>query len=173
MATAAARKTEDNEAVEPERAPEIDPKSVKVNSAGQCWRTLEIRCPEAVIQDDLRSPSIWRRVQAVPQAALIKNDELRIVAHDESWLALAVVNFADSTSASLTILKVSGFREKDAALFADETYRVVWLGSGGYGIQRISDDILMSNQTWPMEAGAIAAIRQLYPTEAGGQVIGQ
>ena len=89
-----------------------------------------------------------------------------ILSFDETWFANAIVSYADQTSAGLVILKVGTFREADKALFSDGTYRVLWTGAG-FGLQRVSDGVMMSNQVHSTEALAIAALRNLYPKKVG------
>src|SRR5262245_11930019 len=95
----------------PRKLPEVGPLHIKINSAGFAWRDILVRLPEGAIQDDLRTPSIWKKAQGDAQTALVKLDHLFILAFDESWFARAVVTHATSTEAHLSIEKVGSFKE--------------------------------------------------------------
>ena len=141
----------------------LEVKDVQVNDAGFCYRNVMVRLPEGMVADDLRDSKIWRRIQIGDQShRLLKPDHLFILSHDESWFCEAIVSYADNISASLAILKVGSFHEVDQALYADGTYKVTWTGAG-FGVQRISDNVMTSNQTHSTEALAITALRNLYP----------
>ncbi|MCP4318544.1 MAG: hypothetical protein GY789_21675 [Hyphomicrobiales bacterium] len=62
------------------KLPEFMPAGVLVSTEGFQWRGILVRCPRNMVADDLRSPSIWRRVQTSRQSALCKLDHLTILA---------------------------------------------------------------------------------------------
>ena len=168
-----AAKVEIEDKVEAEPKPvEVDPKQVVVNNAGQCWRTVLVRMPEGMVQDDLRSPKIWKKVQGNRQSVLVKLDRLFVLAHDESWHCEAIVSYATGTEAHLCITKTGSFRTQSEQLYTDGVYAVFWSGAGGYGIRRVSDGIEMGAVSWTTEGQAIQGIRDLYPKQVGGTVIG-
>ena len=146
---------------------EVDPKRVQINDAGQAWRTVLVRMPEGATQDDLRNPKIWRKVQGMRHAALIKFDHLFVLAHDESWAARATVTHATAAEAHLAIERVGTFREQGQSLFGDGTLEVYWDGSA-YAVRRASDAIRVINEGFTTEALAIAALRNWYPTKKAG-----
>ncbi len=152
------------ETTEPEERiiPEIKPEHVQVNASGQVWRSLLIRLPEGLISDDLRTPSIWKKVQANNQCALIKMDRLFILGHDESWACEAIVKRATSAEANLVILKVFSFREADEILFNDGKLEIYWDGAA-YGVRRMSDHVRVVSPGFSTEAMAIDALRKTYP----------
>jgi hypothetical protein len=149
---------------EPE-TPAIDPKQVRVNECGQMWRSLLVRAPEGMIADDLRDSKIWRRVQVIPQAALVKLDRLLILAFDESWACEAIVKHADAKSASLVIQKVFSFAGVGEGLFSDGTLEVYWDGAS-YSVRRVNDKVPMAIG-FSSEGLAIDALRKQYPRKVG------
>ena len=150
------------EATQIEKEPEIKPERVQINDANFAWRTVLVRCPEGIVQDDLRSPKIWKRVQASRHHALIKLDHLFILAWDESWMARAVVTEATSTEARLAIEKVSTFKEVGTGLYSDGTLEVFWDGTS-YGVRRIEDKVRVISEGFTREDLAVAALRGWYP----------
>ncbi len=147
------------------KQPEI--RDVQVNDAGFAFRNVMVRLPEGMTADDLRDPKIWRRIQIGDMShRLLKYDHLFILSFDETWFCNAIVSYADQASAALAILKVGTFHEVDKALYADGTYKVTWTGAG-FGVQRVSDNVMTSNQTHSTEALAITALRNLYPKKIG------
>ena len=145
----------------------LEIKDVQVNDAGFAFRNLMVRLPDGMVADDLRNPKIWRKIQIGDMShRLLKHDHLFILSFDETWFANAIVSYADQISAALVILKVGSFREIDKVLFSDGTYRVVWTGAG-FGVQRVSDGVMTSNQAHSTEALAVAALRLLYPKKVG------
>src|SRR5262245_33226435 len=78
---AAVAKAEKTAAEEPKAGPTLEPPviksaNVRVNVSGHVWRTVEVRCSEGMVSDDIRNPKIWRVVQGIPASALLKGDEL-------------------------------------------------------------------------------------------------
>ena len=147
------------------KQPEI--KDVQVNDAGFAYRNLMVRLPEGMVSDDLRNPKIWRKIQIGDMShRLLKYDHLFILSFDETWFVDTIVSYADQSSAALTILKVGTFHEVDKALYSDGTYRVVWTGAG-FGVQRVSDGVMTSNQAHSTEALAVSALKLLYPKKLG------
>ena len=150
----------------PERKlPEIEPRHVTVSDAGQAFREVLVRLPKDAVADDVRTPSIWKRVQAVKSAALVKFDHLLILTFDESQYIRAIVTHATSTEAHLAIERVATFREQGQSLFSDGTLEVFWDG-GAYSVRRVSDKVSIVNQGFTTEGQAIAALRESYPKVA-------
>lgn len=159
---AVAEKTKTTAAAEMPKLPEIAPEGVQVNEASFAWRTILVRCPAGMVQDDLRNPKIWKRVQASRAQALIKLDHLLILAHDESWMARAIVTEATGTLAHLMIEKVSSFKEVGTGLFSDGTLEIFWDGSA-YGVRRVADGVRVISEGFSREDVAVAALRNWYP----------
>lgn len=146
--------------------PVVKPEMVKVNEAGQVWRSILVRMPEDAVADDLRDPSIWRRVQSSHYSALLKMDQLLILGFDESWGAEAIVTSATHTDAKLLIKKVFGFGGGiGEGLFSDGTLEVFWDG-GSYGFRRVTDKI-PQGRGFSTEGAAIDALRRSYPRKVG------
>lgn len=164
MAQAAAKmeKPEPQVAAEPKPV-EVEPNKVMVDIAGHARRWVSVRCPEGMVQDDLRSPKIWRRVQADRGRALLKHDDLYILGFDESWFAEAIVCHATNAEASLVIKKVGSFREQSQTFYSDGTYQVFWDGAG-FGVRRIEGGVRMGGQSFHTEGLAQDYMRSLYST---------
>jgi hypothetical protein len=146
-------------------APAVKPEMVKLNEAGQVWRSVLVRMPEDAVADDLRSPAIWRRVQSSPYSALLKMDQLLILGFDESWGAECIVTHASHTEAKLMIKKIFGFAGGiGEGLFSDGTLEVFWDG-GSYGYRRVTDKIPLA-RGFSTEGAAIDALRRSYPRKA-------
>jgi len=153
-------------ALEPTRVLEIEPSGVQIDSAGQCWRNILVRCPKGMIADDLRSAKVWKRVQASRMAALIKLDHLFVLGFDESWSVRATVTHASSTEAHLAIERVGSFREQGQTFWSDGTLEVYWDGVA-YGVRRVSDKVRIINEGHTTEALAADAARRSYPKVVG------
>jgi len=125
------------------------------------WRTVLVRMPEGAVADDLRDPKIWRSVQSVPQAALLKLDRLLVLGYDESWAAEALVKLATPTEAHLLILKNFGFLSVGERLFSDGTHEVFWNGAA-YGVRRVSDKVQVATG-FATEGLAIDELKRQYP----------
>ena len=112
--------------------------------AGVQWREYLVRLPHGATADDLREPSLWRKVQARPGTSLRVFDRLTIVAFDESWMAECRVTRADAVSAVLSIGKVISMGEgRFDNLPQDDLYRVMWAGNG-YVVVRKKDEVVVS-----------------------------
>ena len=128
--------------------PKIKPLTVKWQSEGFAFRTLFIRLPESVTLQHLNDePKIWRAVQGDVNFALMKYDRIIAVAFDESWLAEAIVNIAERDSVILAGIRKISTPQRSVPLYSDETYEVIWAGSG-YGVRRISDQVMMLPETF-------------------------
>lgn len=62
----------------------IDPAKCLLQAAGLAWREFQVRLPEGAELD-------WSRVKANQTLSVMKADRVRLIAHDESWLAEAIV----------------------------------------------------------------------------------
>jgi hypothetical protein len=146
----------------PRRAPEIDPGNVVVNADGFVWRSLFLRLPEGMIADDLKQPEIFRRLQASPKSVRMF-DQLTLVAFDQTWMATAIVGFADATKAVLCRPSVLTMPERHDKMLETDEYRIRWLGAT-YGVERKSDGHIMAREVnLPL---AERALRNLYPRPA-------
>jgi hypothetical protein len=133
-----------------------------VNREANRWNCrVLVRCPKGVIQDDLRDPGVWHKVQQNQHVSLRKFDELLIVAFDESWYIRALVVRASNKEAQLSIERASTFCEIREGFYSDGEFRAEWCGSG-YQVVRLRDGQPMSSGH-ATEDAAIAAIRALRP----------
>ncbi len=121
----------------PRQPPAINPALVTMNNNGFAWRDFLVRLPAECVADDLKEPSLWRKVQTT-QNSLRRHDHLYIVSFDESWIAEAIVADADRNRAILARPRITTFPERFDALFQDDVYRVIWNGSG-YCVERKAD----------------------------------
>ncbi len=142
--------------------PKIKPMTCKWNAEGFAYRELFVRLPEAITLQMLNDePKIWRAVQADVHTALQKFDRVVAIAFDESWMIDAVVNVAERDSVMLAGIRKISMPQRSVALFADETYRVKWAGSG-YGVFRLSDDVMMLQQTYQTPEACKMGLLSLY-----------
>nr|WP_166488015.1 hypothetical protein [Mesorhizobium ciceri] len=144
--------------------PEIDPARITMQQSGQIWREYMVRVPADFVADDLKTPSVWRKVQAGGRNSLRKFDRVFVVAFDESWVAEAIVASADSKGAVLAKPRVTTMPARYDALFQDELYRVAWNGFG-YVVERKADGHAMTQATANPEL-ATRLLVQLYPARA-------
>ncbi|MGM0583383.1 MAG: hypothetical protein ACQEUZ_01865 [Pseudomonadota bacterium] len=140
----------------------VDPHNVKQEQAGRCTRSWFVRLPEAATADDVKDPAIWSKVQQT-RAPLQKHDEVYAVGFAEDFAVLARVTQATREAVTLAFVKHITFPERTTPLFSDETYRVVWNGTG-YQVERIKDGATMG-AAHGSEALAIRHIRNLYPQQ--------
>ncbi|MES0135612.1 hypothetical protein NKJ88_11750 [Mesorhizobium sp. M0016] len=145
------------------QTPDIDPARVQRQSAGQVWSEFLVRVPKDFVADDLKEPSIWKKVQT-GRFGLKKFDRLTIVAFDESWVAEALVAGADAKSVTLAKPRLTTMPARYDQLFQDENYRVVFNGHG-YVTERKADGHEMTQVTANPDLAA-RLLAQLYPTRA-------
>lgn len=145
----------------PRSAPDIDPARVQLQFSGFVWREYLVRVPSGFVADDLKEPSVWRKLQNGSTNALKKFDRLTIVAHDESWLAEAIVASADNKGAVLAKPRITQMPARFDKLFEDDKYRVAWNGFG-YIVERKADGHAMTQPTANAEL-ATRLLAQLYP----------
>jgi hypothetical protein len=161
MASVATVKKEDaGEATAPRALPVVEPSEITIEHAGQIARWLFIRLPNGAIADDLKEPSIWKKVQTGSRALRL-HDQLYLVSFNEDWAATAIVGQANSEVAVLAGVRIITFPQRTKPLFQDETYRVVWAGNG-YRVERKRDRVMMT-QPVTSEAVAIRELSNLYP----------
>jgi hypothetical protein len=160
-----------NKAIDPSKlkteerlAPEIDPIRVQVQSSGQVWAEYFVRTPSGFVADDLKTPSVWKKVQSGGRSGLKKFDRVFVVSFDETWVAEAIVASADNKSVVLAKPRVTTLPERYDALFSDENYRVAWNGHG-YIVERKLDGHPMTQPTANAEL-ATRLLVQLYPAGA-------
>ena len=149
------------------RKTDIKPNNISVNAEGFAWRTILVRAPRDLVQDDLRDPNIWKFVQGSPLNSLRNLDELKVLAFDESWLATATVIEATSDSAALAIHKVQSFKQDQHYQYNDGTNEIYWKGNG-YGVRRMSDKIDVSPGAFGTPDQAISELRILRPKVVAG-----
>jgi hypothetical protein len=145
--------------------PEIPPANVLLNEAGQQWRTILVRAPQGLVPDDLKDGRIWRRVQCVPQRALVKLDRLFVLAADESWGADAIVTHASNTEARLVVLKVFSLAVAGQGLYTDSEHEVHFDG-GNFVVRRVADKIIAVPGSFTTEQMAIDGLHTAYPRKA-------
>jgi hypothetical protein len=117
--------------------PNIDPASVTVDSRSFVRKSLVVRLPKEFVADDLKEVSVWQKVQKSGKA-LCQFDTLFLVAWDQSWAAEAIVSQAAGTTATLAGVRIIQTPQRAKALFRDDTYAVIWNGTG-YHVERIKD----------------------------------
>lgn len=150
----------------PRQAPEIDPARVTLQYTGFAWREYMVIVPAGFVAADLNeAPEAWKKVQNGSRNALRKFDKLMIVAHDESWFAEAVVAHADHKSVILAKPRITSLPARFDKLFETEEYRVKFLGSGSYAVERKRDGAIV---TQPVASPELAArdLDRLYPRKA-------
>ena len=143
--------------------PKIKPLTCKWNAEGFAYRELFVRLPESITLQMMNDePRIWRSVQGDIHTALMKFDRVVAIAFDESWMIDAVVNVAARDSVMLAGIRKISLPQRSVALYADETYRVKWAGSG-YGVFRLADDVMMLSETYQTPEAAKMGLMSLYP----------
>ena len=120
-------------------APLVQNNCVGRNKAGTFWCQWHVRFPEGGIADDLKEPGIWRRVQANGGTALKRFDEVRILAHDASWVAHCVVAHATGNAVILSEPVITKLPEQQENLYQDDRYYVKFVGNG-YAVHSKRDD---------------------------------
>lgn len=145
------------------KLPFVAPDMVTVDRDGFKFRDVFIRLPSGAIADDLKEPSIWKKVQSGGKS-LRKFDRVMLVSYDESWIAEAIVAHADADQAVLGKPRITTFPDRVEKLFGDGKYQVVWTG-GGYAVMRLSDGAQMTDSmaNAPLAERALAG---LYPRRA-------
>lgn len=138
----------------------VDAARVTLNNDGFGWREFLVRLPEGLVADDLKEPTIWRKVQGGPNS-FRRHDHLYLVSFDETWVADAIVADADKRQAVLCKPRVTTFPARYDQFFQDENYRVIWTGAG-YCVERKRDGHRM---TQPTANAALAErdLTRLYP----------
>jgi hypothetical protein len=154
-----AGKTDD---LKPREPIAIDPARVTLSNNGFGWRDFMVRLPKDFVADDLKEPSIWRKVQ-LGANALRRHDHLYLVSHDENWVAEAIVADAERNHAVLCKPRITNFPERYDRFFEDENYRVKWMGQG-YVVERKRDGHVMCQ---PLGSAALAEreLQRLYPVK--------
>ncbi len=142
------------------KAPQVSPKEITVDSHGQAVRRLVIRLPAGFIADDLKSPEVWRTVQATAYA-LKRHDHLYLKSFDESWVAECICVEGTNQMAELSKPRITQMESRLKDYFNDGKYRIAWIGNG-YAVFRLSDNSRMTAPT-ANEQLAMADLRGLYP----------
>lgn len=140
--------------------PTIDPAWCKLNFSGAEFQNWFIRLPKGTIADDLKEPSLFKRVQQSGRSTLRKYDDVRLVDFEEKWFADATVAEANANEIVLTGIKIMQLPERTKPLFQDERFQVEWHGAG-YVVMRKSDGAKLTNY-FPTEQLAVAALGQQY-----------
>lgn len=143
--------------------PEIEPRNVTLNATGFAWSSYMARLPEGMIADDLKEPSVWRKIQRGAHP-LRKHDRVYVIAYDESWIAECIVADADTKQAVLAKPRVTTFPARFDKLLETEEYRIAWVGNG-FRVQRKSDGAFVTQvaANAPLAERDLAA---LYPRRA-------
>jgi hypothetical protein len=149
----------------PAGPPYIDPQLCQIQYAGQAFKIVFARLPKEFIADDLKRPEVWKKLQAKPNKALRKFDQVVCVAYDESWMAESTCCEARGETAVLAKPRITTFPDRYEPLFSDENYAVEFVGSG-FAVRRKKDGVLM---TQPIATAALAErdLRNLYPKRMG------
>ena len=153
------------DAIKEPNKPELAPKHVTINDAGQAFRTVLVRLPEGMTHDDFRTAARWKLVQQSQVTALLKFDHLLILSFDESQFWRAIVSHSSKDEVHLVIEKAGSFREVGQAFYTDGTLEVFWNG-GGYSFRRIADKVCLDTVSYQTEGQAIESLRKSYPVKA-------
>lgn len=141
----------------------INPVHAVVNYGGQTFKEVFIRLPAGMISDDLKEPEIFATIQDSPKA-LRKFDRVVLVSSDETWMAEAYVESADSGKVLLARPRIITLSERSEKLFSDGTYAVRWSGVG-YDVVRLRDNAVVSGGH-PNPPLAERALSQMYAKRA-------
>ncbi|TIP42431.1 MAG: hypothetical protein E5X77_24190 [Mesorhizobium sp.] len=145
------------------QAPEIDPGRVTLQYTGFAWREYQVVVPDGFVAADLNeAPEAWRKIQSGGRNAFRKFDRVMVVAYDESWLAETIVAHADHKSVVFAKPRITTLPARFDKLFETEEYRVKFLGSGSYAVERKRDGAIV---TQPVASSELAArdLNNLYP----------
>ena len=145
--------------------PAIPIGNVVINWAGQKSKGVIIHAPEGMVPDDLRTPAIFKKIQAHQHVSLARYDRLEIFGHQDAWFVEAIVIKGSPDGAELKILRSTDFAEPDQQYFQDDTYRVIYL-SGAFWVERKKDGKIMGNGR-ASEQLAVRALNALYPQKVG------
>ncbi|KSV76690.1 hypothetical protein N182_24775 [Sinorhizobium sp. GL2] len=145
------------------QTPKVDPNLVTINHDGFAFRDVFVRLPHGSIADDLKEPEMWKHVQPSVKA-LRKFDRLMLVAYDETWVAEALVGYADPKTVVLAKPRITAMPDSFEKLFGDGTYQVTWNGAS-YVVVRLRDGAVVTNG-FPNAALAERALAALYPRRA-------
>lgn len=150
----------------PRQAPEIDPGRVTLQYTGFAWREYMVVVPAGFVAADLNEATeAWKKVQGGGRNAFRKFDRVMIVAYDESWFAEAVVAHADHKSVVFAKPRITSLPARVDKLFETEEYRVKFLGSGQYAVERKRDGAIMTQAVASAELAA-RDLNNLYPRRA-------
>ncbi|TIL43413.1 hypothetical protein [Mesorhizobium sp.] len=146
--------------------PEIDPARVTLQYSGLAWREYQVIAPAGFVAADLNeAPEAWRKLQNGSRNALRKFDRVMVIDHDENWFAEATVAFADHKSVIFARPKITSLPSRVDKLFETEEYRVKFLGSGSYAVERKRDGAIVTQQVASAELAA-RDLNNLYPRKA-------
>lgn len=170
MSTAVATKTAPTADVMPRKLPEIDPAMVRLDQSGHVRNSYVVRLPQGMIADDLKERGIWRRVQNA-RTSFKQHDQVFFIAHDQAWVAEAVVSEADATGVAVAGVRIIQTPQRARILFRDDKYGIVWNGAG-YHVERLIDGHKMTS-TVANAALAEKDLRNLYPLPMNGSQMGR
>ena len=134
----------------------------------QYFRRIEVRVPAGVTVQDLHDypEKLWSAVQDHPNTALRRFDEVRVIAHDESWMiADAIVTDADTKRVVLDfkrIVQLGGRHET----FEDDKFRIFFDGPDGFVVERKADHVRMLKGFATVEQAKSEMFKNLYPRAA-------
>jgi len=155
----------------PRVAPVIKPASVVVHAAGFAHKEIVVTAPEDLAAQDLNDhPEIWKLVQSDRNGkALSEFDKIEIRARE--WIVTARVNHASADRVTLFDIRRVSKPQREVALYADDTYEVIWAPEGGYTYRRIKDKVRMASVNWPTpESAKHELLRREYPATQSGVV---
>ena len=144
-------------------APLVHVDCVHLNKAGSVYAGWSVRFPEGGTREDLTQRDIWRRIQDTLRPPIRRFDEVRILAHDASWVAHCIAAHATDSAVDLTVISITKLPEQRERLFEDDRFAVRFAGSG-YSVQRKSDN---QEMVAPVHSAAAAEtnLRNLYPKQ--------
>lgn len=154
-----------------EKPLEIRPSALTWQYRGFAYSVAQVLLPPwAETADKLRANSAaWMPVQNNPNSALSRLDEVRLIAHDELWIAHAVVEDADRHRVKLAIGRVVAL-EGRTSKWSDGETEIRW-SNGGYRAFRVRDGVLvMANMSFQTLDQARLELARLTPTQLGGRV---
>jgi hypothetical protein len=127
---------------------------------------LAVRLPEGVTLNDVgNDPNIWKQLQTMADGhrrSLNKFDHVFAIAHDESWVATAIVAHVSGTQVYFTNVKKIATTAVESVPFEDENYRAEWR-NGQFRAIRKTDGTDMGVGAATVAGIKIEIAQNLYP----------
>lgn len=141
--------------------PQVSPEDVTTEFSGETCRRLTIWLPQGLTADSAAKEQIWKRVQASGKA-LIELDDLRMIAHDRSWLMETTVAYADAQT--VILFKPKGITQwpERPRPYARNAGHSVYQSKHLFAVKRDSDGARVTGFT-TTEADAERDLRNLEP----------